>query len=88
VTFSLSKAQRAVCALLVRDRNPHTFAERVERVTDQSVLREVNYQLSRTPNSIRSQAVRERLEKLTGKKPATGEGFVRRWIGRGKGAVS
>lgn len=84
-TFTLSKAQRSVVAAVVRDRNPQTFGERIHDISDEAVLREINWQLKHNPNSVRAQAVAARLAKLTGRQPATGRADMS-WVRPGRGA--
>ena len=88
-TFTLDKERRGVVAAAARERNPAAFARHLRRITDLDVLREINWQLGRWPNSARTRLLADRIGKLTGKTPPTGlAGGSRRWIGRGKGAAT
>lgn len=52
--------------------------------SDLDVLREVNFQLNRWPNSPRTLALEERLANLTGKQVNRGRSGYQRWVGRGR----
>lgn len=81
--MSLSRDQKQRVAAMAKAKDLAVFGALLRTETDLDVLRQLNWQLKRLPKSARGEALNNRLEELTGRRPSDGLSGHERWFTRG-----
>lgn len=83
--MSLTHNQKQRVAFMMKTKDAAIFGAALRTETDLAVLRQLNWQLKRLPKSGRSDALNNRLEELTGRRPSDGLAEMS-WVRPGRGS--